>query len=518
MGPILAEFGYTWADMIRRSALLFFLLIPWLTACNRGAGIAPTPFPSPGATLTPTLSGPVVLTVTELAAAPGLYRDTQVQLTGLFRKQPVLVCESDPHPPPATWALAEEGVTALAGGFDQEVRSLLPEGLLMTVEGRWRRWEGLVGCGKQAAPREVWYLEVARILSPTTLMMVTLTPPGAGSQEGTAVAEAPTQEGPPTTEGLPTDDLSLLPTPMLEATPESPIATDTPGSYPGLPDDAPGTPTASSPQPTVPLNGTATLDAGGGVATATPTLQGSTPAGTPVPTVTGTPPSPTPSPTGGAQGQVVPKGDLYDLDEEFASTTVAAGTIDSWTIELFEDESLIVHTIAAVPADLVLSVLKNGQAIINRQNTAPAGSPEVINAPTLPGEGIYEIQVSTQDGQAAEYAIIASVDPEYPYIFNGIVSPGSPRSAVQMPADAVHYWFFTGSAGDDFSLRLDPVSGDAIIDLYGPGATYIESIDNGAEGEEEVFELTLTESGLFAIRIMEIDGLSMTYNLAIELE
>ena len=140
---------------MRRIFLLFLLLLPLLAACNGGAAVGPTPFPSPAPTLMPTGQGPAVLTVTELAAAPGLYRDAVVQLTGLFRKQPLLVCESEAHPSPATWGLGEEGVQALAGGFDEEVRLLLPEGLLMTVEGRWRRWEGLIGCGKQAVRFDV---------------------------------------------------------------------------------------------------------------------------------------------------------------------------------------------------------------------------------------------------------------------------------------------------------------------------------------------------------------------------
>jgi len=498
---------------MRRIALLFLILLPVLSACNRGGSVEPTPFPSPAASLTPTAAGPVALSVTELAAAPGLYRDAVVQLTGLFRKQPLLVCESDLHRAPATWGLAEEGVQALAGGFDREVRSLLPEGLLMTVEGRWRRWEGLVGCGKQATQQEVWYLEVSRIVSPATLSMVTLTP-ASGGEAATAVAEVPTMEGQATTESLPTTDELLLPTPLEEATPELSFPTDTPEGYPGGP--GPVLPTAATPSPeaTLPAGVTPTLTN----ISPTPTLPGNTPAGSPVPTVTGTPPTPTVTPTGNASGQIIPRGDLYDLDEEFASVTIAAGTIDSWTIELFEDETLQVYAVAASPADIVLSVLKDGQVIVNRQNTAPAGTPEFLNGPSLPGEGIYEIQVSVQGGQAADYAILANVDPDFPYIFNGVISSGNPRSAVQIPADAVHYWFFTASAGNSLSLIVTPNDGDPILDLYGPGAEYIDSVDDNGADEEEVYETTLTQTGLYAVRIMEIDGLSMTYDIEVTLE
>lgn len=497
--------------------LLGLLLI--LAGCGSGNTLSPTPFPTIGPTATLAGTGPIRLNVTELMSAPGLYRDVQVQLTGRLRKQPVIICENELHPSPATWGLAEEGVLALAGGYDMQVRSLLPDDLSMTVEGRWRRWEGLVGCGKQATQREVWFLEVGRILTPSPLTQVTLTPAsGIEIVEVTAVATLPIT---PTLEGEIGDTSPVTVT----------IESETPESLPGFP-----TPTVDlflfpSPEVVSPTDPIGTLP---GITppsslTGTPPLGGSgtpgsqltlTPGGTPSPTTSGTPPLTTPTATTPSSGQVVPKGNLYDeMFGDFITSSLAGGTIDSWEVDIFEDESLYIYVVAPNPADIILSVLKGGQPIVNRQNTAPAGSPEFINNPALQGEGIYEIQVLTTGGVSTDYALTFYTDPEIAVIFPGIITPGQPRSAVQLQPGSYQYWFFVGNAATDVRINLIPLGNeDPAVYLYGPDGEEIQSADDGFEGDEEIMEATLEISGLHAIGIEELYGESLTYDLVVTVE
>lgn len=500
---------------MRRFVWLLLSLLLLLAACRGRAGGAPTPFPTAAATPSPTASGPIALTVTELAAAPGLYLDALVQVTGVFRKQPLLVCEAEPFRSPATWGLGEEGLLVLAGGYDQQVRGLLPEGLLMTAEGRWQRWEGLVGCGKSAVTREVWYLNVGRILSPSPLTQVTLTPGGPG----TAVAEAPTLEAaPPLT---PTEDFSF-PTPVSE---ESPTAEPT---FPV--DDFPAPteellPTASLPTPdnleTPTLSVTAASETPGTPGTpgtpatpgtGTPTVTGTPPTATP--TVTGTPPTATPT-TPSGPGQIITKGSWDDFYEGFVVTTLAAGTTDRWDQEVFAGETYTIYVIAAQPADLVVSLLREDQTIINRQNTAAPGVPEIIAASNITGEGDYQVHVTTANGAAADYAILSGTDEEFPTSITGYITLGTPRTGVQMPENATHYWFFTAAAGDEVTIVLDPTNGDFYFDLYDAEGESVDSMDAGGEGETETLNATLATSGLYAISLAEIDGIATTYNLSV---
>jgi hypothetical protein len=496
---------------MRQIAITLLLISLALAACAGRTAGSPTPFPTAAASLTPAGEGPIVLTLTELAAAPGLYRDAVVQVTGLLRKQPLVVCEKDYHPSPASWGLAEGGIMALAGGFDGQVRSLLPDDLLMTVEGRWRRWEGIVGCGKQAQSREVWFLDVARIVSPTPLTQVTLTPGSGG--EATAVTElSPTPLG---------GGIGGGPEPSPEATPAetpgAPQATTPPDAYPG-----PG-PIATLPVELTPTTAAAsTPDATVTAGTPEATLPGgtTTPTGSPTPTVTGTPPTQTPTATGGATGQVVPRGDLVnDLFTEFAAVTLAAGTVDSWTMNLVAGDAMYVYAIAPLPANLTLSVLKDGQTLVNRQNTAPAGAPEFLNAPTLPGPGLYEIHVAAEGNQSTEYAIAAYTDPDFAITFSGLLQSGQPRNGAQLPVDGVHLWFFSANAGDDLTLTLDPAGQeDPTIDIYEPGGTFMDFVDDGVEGQTETYTVTLSTTGMYALRISEVFSQMMTYDLLITLE
>ena len=505
--------------------LLLLLLLPLLAACRSGSAAGPTPFPTAGPTVTIATGQPVVLTVTELMAAPGLYRDVAVQLTGLLRKQPLIICDSELHASPAGWGLGEEGVLAPAGGFEEQVRSLLPGDLQMTVEGRWRRWEGLVGCGKEAQQREVWYLAVDRIISPSPLTQVTLTPQlgiGGSGDGGTEVAGVPL-----TIEPLPTEETAALPTPDLEFTPEGPSPTEPGEGYPSPTEELGSIPTPTLPAGMTPALETDTTPLSGG--TPTPTITGTPPTATPTttgtpvtptPTATGTPPTPTPTGTGGASGQIVNKGSIFDvLDIDVTSSTLAAGTVDSWDFEILEDEQMHMYVIAPSPVDLVVSVMNGNQAIINRQNNAPAGSPEIINNPSLPGEGTYQVLVSAEGGAATEYGITAFTDPEFPAVIVGILTSGSRRNAVQLPVDWAHVWFFMATAGDELTVRIDPAGNeDPAADLYGPEAEALDYIDSGEEGQEEVSTTTLETTGLHALRIIEIYSEPMTYDVEITLQ
>jgi hypothetical protein len=490
---------------MRRVLVLFIIVLISSVACGSRQAVSPTPFPSPAGTSTQISHTPVVLTLTELAAAPGLYKDVQLQLTGQFYRQPILVCETETFAPPATWGLVEEGVQIPAKGYDQELRTLLPEGLMMTAEGRWRQWEGIVGCGKSAQSQTIWFFDVSRIISPSPITQVTLTPstgetgigiaelPGEGS--GTVIGESPVTPS--------SDDDSLTPTEFeTPEIPDSGFPESTPpeGSYPG-PNQ--GNLVETPIPPELPI---------------TPTLeQAGTVTGSPTPGITGTPGTTTPTPPSDTSGPTVEQGDLFELNEEFASVTLSAGVTHSWTAELYPDEVYTIYALASPQFDLALSALKDGQIVVNPQNFAPAGSPEIMTLPASADGGSYQVLVSVVGGGAAEYVILGSLQDDYPVrTVRGLISPGSPQSNISLPADEVHFWFFFGDTGRNVTIQLTPDSQtDPILDFYGPGAEYIETVDEGFDGDGETITTPLTSTGLFAIRVSEINFSPMVYTLLV---
>lgn len=466
-------------------------------------------------------------TLTELAANPGLYKDELVTVTGRFNRQPMLICEEEPNMSPATWSLVEEGITVLADGLDQQVRSLLPEDLTMTAQGRWRLWTGLVGCGKQAQEQQVWYLDVTRILSPSPLTQATLTPEGlevAGIETGEQVIETPqpveTVSGAPleqTSELTATVTVDTQPTQSIATTPP-PTATQAPDQDSTLPTGTPSaqvTPATLQGTPVTNITPTTSLT---GTATATPQVTPGTPTATPMGGASPTPGSSLATPTP-SSGQVVQMGDLLDLDEEFGAAVLPANRIHSYTIEVFEDEAFSISVIAPVPADIVLSARLDGQTLIDQQNRAPAGATESLDTSTLTQEGTYEIWVATENSAETEYAIVAYFEDDFVIVFNGFLASGQPRSNVNAGLDETHYWFFTGTAGQSATLSLTTGSeNDGLLDIYVPGAEYFDTADDGFEGEDESITFTLPATGMYAVAVSDIDYAPMTYTISLTLQ
>ncbi|PID85262.1 MAG: hypothetical protein CSB13_08980, partial [Chloroflexi bacterium] len=170
-----------------------FLLL-FMVSCQQTEVFTPTPFqPTPkdlsiaarGSSITP-----VPAFLTDVMANPEFYEDAHLLVTGQYYRRPVQVCGVDAHPSPAGWDLIAGDVSVAAGGFDAQLRQFMPDGITMTVLGRFSHWEGPVGCGKQAVPTEMWYLDVIKIIDPAQLVQVTLTP-GSAAEDSSADGNSP---------------------------------------------------------------------------------------------------------------------------------------------------------------------------------------------------------------------------------------------------------------------------------------------------------------------------------------
>jgi hypothetical protein len=483
---------------------VFLLLGIGCAAPNQSA--APTPFPTAGSVTSTIPTGPTTLTISEVTNALGLYQDMPIIVTGRLERLPLLVCDSEPHPSPATWSLTDEGAVLLAAGFDQQVRQLLPEDLTMTVEGRLRRWEGPVGCSKQAQTQEVWYLDTSRILSPRTLTQATLTPSGMVEAGSTEIAQFPTDvpseftvtpESPevPIEEPSPTPiEEPLLPTDAPTAPPETPPTVD--------PETTPiGTPTATV-QAGATISGTATVT---GTVTATP--------GPGTPTV----PSGVATATTTA-GQIIDRGDVLDVEGDFPSGSLGAGETHSWTVEIFEEDVYDVKVIAPLPADIVLSLWRDGEPVISRQNQAPPGTTEVISIAGQP-EGTYQIRIQTEAGRSADYIMLLSVPNDYELDLRGFLAPGAPRNNINLPEEMVHYWVFTAAAGNRVTLNVTPdAQSDPYLTLFGPGAIYIDEMGDADMGQAEVMEYTVETSGLHIVTVENLEFSPMVYTILLSVQ
>ncbi len=506
-----------------------------LVACDTAVIGTPTPFPTEAA-VTPlpvANSQPIPLQIADLVATPAASQNAFIQLTGQYYRRPKLICETDPHPSPATWELTAGEAVALAGGFDGELRRLLPDGLTMTVEGHWLLWRGPVGCGKRAKVMDVWYLQVSRIIDPSPITHVTLTPLISNVD---VVASAATPEGDlVNTPGLSPTEVVTLPPAATEppSEPEEPTATllaeESPqptstieqgGQPTRLPEGtATTTPTAiitpadeeSTPSP--PATATPEEDAPTGTPTAT--LAPGVPTNTPLPSPTldlNTTATPTATPE--TETKLIIQEELEPIS--LSKNILGEDEIHAWPFSVEVTEMVTVTAVTADNVDLIISIVDETGTSLTTDD-APGGTVALIEQFELVPPGPYSVHVQTEDGSPAEYALILLFEDSLNFIFQPIIGYGASES-MKLPADSEHFWHFVGRTGDQIAVTAVPdADTDVFLELYGPDADRISNpfISVGGNGVTEQIEFTLPEDGLYSIRVGEWNFAAGAYQLTL---
>jgi hypothetical protein len=224
---------------MRRLLIIAPLLLLFLVACQQ----QPQPLRPIRPTATPggdIVGQPVLVTFTELEADPFTYRDRLIRATGDYIRLPAPPCRFE-RGPRIRWALIADNLRMDAVGFEPILR-LAPEGISITVDGIWRRYEGPLGCGKRPPAGVAWHLDVQRIVYPNPFPQfegILVPPPldGPGPPQPPATLEplpTPTPPVAPPAGPTATATLSIIITPLPTTTPGpiGPTATPTPFQAP----------------------------------------------------------------------------------------------------------------------------------------------------------------------------------------------------------------------------------------------------------------------------------------------
>ncbi len=460
-----------------------------LAGCQMSSETATnTPAPS----VEPLSGTPIPVTLSELAAKPAFFEGAFIQLTGAYTPLPLLVCKSKRQAPPASWGLSSNGLMALAGGVDEQLRPLLPENLMMTIAGRWQHWRGPVGCGASAQVEDLWYLEVSHIISPNPIAMVTLTP---GSLPVDTFNEPP-----------PTGETAVSPTPFIEPPAEAtavPLPTppvNAPPTFPPSPTPSVRATTLPTATPTSTAT-TANTPAPDKETTPTPTAEGQltltlTPTSTPTPTASATPnPNATIAPTNTPVFT-----DILEPEEPVFSL-LNANDRHQWE---FSNEmpgnTLSLSVVSGSDVDIALSIFApDGAQLVADQNNVGAGEIERVTGLNMAQTGSYLIDVYAANNAAGNYAILALDDLSFPISFD--LTAYNTSVTTEIDENSEQLWFFNGSLGDVITITAVPDSnGDIGIDLLGPDGAILETIDEFFDGEtEELTDYQLSASGLYAL-------------------
>jgi hypothetical protein len=259
--------------MYRFAGFLFgFILL--LVACQAGGHtlkpIRPEPTP-----IAPFDDRPIPVNFPDLNENPGDYQNKLIRVSGTYTRLPRPTCDHTSGPQ-LEWALVSGNLRLDARGFEPVLR-LLPGGIILTVDGFWRQYQGPLGCGKEAPTGTAWYLETLQIIQPNPL-------PGVFEAGVAPDIEQPPDPLAPTPGGDGTAEpelqitlIATTPTPPIGLTPSptgSGIPTSTPTRTPTVPAVSTGTTTVTPTRtPTAPITGTPPT------ATSTPTPSQTPPAG-----------------------------------------------------------------------------------------------------------------------------------------------------------------------------------------------------------------------------------------------
>ncbi|MCB9006831.1 MAG: hypothetical protein H6656_05605 [Ardenticatenaceae bacterium] len=508
----------------QRFVILLVVLLTLSIACNGKTRPTPTPFSqSDAAEPTTSSTAPQAISITDLAADPEAYADTTVEITGQYRRRPLLVCETDPHPAPATWQLvAPDGSLVAVGGFDSQVRSLLPDNLTMTVVGVWQQFDGPVGCGKNATNTQIWYLKARDILSPSPIARVTLTPTGSGSQ----IAEG----GDDTAVSTPGANDETVPTPSGGEDGGQPAGTPTLAGTGAPTPPGNGTP-GSAPPPT---------SSGDDAATSTPTPTGSDDRATATPTGSGGSPSVTPTSGSGGAASATPtsgsggSGNPTPTSVVFATATSNPNEFDTVefpelfgiepVLETLEAQQAHVYpiileysgavTVTAVgepTMDIVLEVLDPTNSIVAQASKEGVGEREAIIDAQLNTALDYRIRIYNLNDAAGDYCLIFSEGEGFADSIKGRIDYGQ-TVINEVEEFALNYWCFVGSGGDTVSASVTPTgsSGTFLVGLYGPnnnelGSAFDASTISNVELEDDGMHLIVFYNDEF-----DVAGYSLT--------
>jgi hypothetical protein len=372
-------------QILRLCFIIGSLLLATLIACQTDG---PETDRTPASTIQSASLVPQEIPITTLLRNPVTFEGQTIWVTGQYRSLPLLVCGTTTHRSPATWTLVFGDVQTYVSGFDEALRPITDSGLSLTVEGRWQKWEGPVGCGRRAPIQEIWYLAASRIVSPNPLVrseegeevVVVLPSPTADIEIEEEPTTDETGQGEPTEEPEEDDSPTRTPSPTFQSIPSPlPGPTNTPSSSPTTDTTGGG---SGTPTPTITASVTPTATSGTAASgTGTPTSTASVTA-----TTAGTTPGATATP---ADQGIIGFG-LTGIEKQ----SLTANSPHSWQFTPPADEQITITAGSTNGLNINLDLVAPDGTVIVKANSAGAGKAETIVYTTPNPTGAYKIIVS----------------------------------------------------------------------------------------------------------------------------
>lgn len=206
--------------------------------------------------------------------------------------------------------------------------------------------------------------------------------------------------------------------------------------------------------------------------------------------------------------------------EELSINHLGSGQVDHWSVTVTSSENITITVAPAAVTNILLTVVDESDTrLVENYDNAPAGEVETIVGLPVDSAGPLEIQVFSNTPISSDYALMVMDESSYKFHFRGTLDPGAMESDA-LAEESDHFWFFSAAEGDSLSMQVTPNdSGDAYVELYGPGASRLLTIDNKGNGEAEVLDnYPIADTGMYSIRVGEFDFAAMNYSIVAVIE
>jgi hypothetical protein len=232
------------------------------------------------------------------------------------------------------------------------------------------------------------------------------------------------------------------------------------------------------------------------------------PTQTPTPTITPTA-TPTPTPTATPipallQGTV----ELSSTDPNLVGARANPQTIHRWTFTTDVNEFFHIQVATNSTAVMMITVRQSNGAVITEQNNASAGGIEEIIGLNL-FAGTYLIDLFAVNGVTVDYTMMVRNSFSYNFDFQATIGYGAAFIS-SLPANSDYFWHFSGAAGNAAHICILPFPGaDPFVALHDPNGNELVFKNIGGTNQPEIITYPLPSTGLYAIRVGEVNMATM---------
>ena len=200
-------------------------------------------------------------------------------------------------------------------------------------------------------------------------------------------------------------------------------------------------------------------------------------------------------------------------------STLARGAQHIWTFTGNAQEIVSIVLTPENQFDAILDIYGPDGSRLAALDEGFSGDAEVVAALELPLTGEYDILVRSFAGEGGSYSLSLDEggDSTHNFYDAGDLAYGQVAQE-SLQINEAHAWFFTGRAGDEVMIMVDPLTANLDLDLWllDTDINRLAEEDSFLTGEPENINFILLEDGQYVILVRDFFGEAGRYEIRLQ--